>query len=608
MEMGADSDAGDDHHQQRSRHLDVDHASVKSLEETQQSWLLEPQTKKKKKQIDLGCMVCSYKLFTIIFGTLLAASAIVGLSIIIWKFAPKKHHHPPPLDNYTMAFKMALKFFDAQKSGRLDKANNISWRGTSGLRDGRDAIGGIPSNLSGGFYDAGDNIKFNFPGAYAMTLLSWSVIEYKAKYEVAGELDHVKKIIKWGTDYLLRSFNYTSPNVEWVFAQVGDANTSDPNDHSCWERPEDMDYPRPAYAVNTAPDLGGEMAAALAAASIVFRDSPVYSHKLRTGAENIWTFARRKGNRARFVAGLPESEVPFYNSTSYWDEFMWGGAWMYYATGNTTYLELATNPELAKNAQAKGGNPYYGTFSWDNKLIGAQVLLSRLYIMKSPGYPYEQQLYEYKNQTETVMCNYLPRYKRWNVTKGGLTMFLYPQPQQLQYAVANSMLASLYAEYLKATDVPGWKCKKTFYPADTLNAYARSQIDYVLGINPKNMSYMVGWGKKYPKQVHHRAASIPKSAGKVGCKQGYKYRDANSPNPHVIEGAMVMGPDKNDKYVDRRTNYNQAEPTLAGNAALIGALVSLSTATTKGVDVNTIFTNLHSPFKAPPPPPNDPYP
>lgn len=113
--MGADSDAGDDHHQARSRHLDVDHASVKSLEETQQSWLLEPQTKKKKKQIDLGCMVCSYKLFTIIFGTLLAASAIVGLSIIIWKFAPKKHHHPPPLDNYTMAFKMALKFFDAQK-------------------------------------------------------------------------------------------------------------------------------------------------------------------------------------------------------------------------------------------------------------------------------------------------------------------------------------------------------------------------------------------------------------------------------------------------------------------------------------------------------------
>jgi endoglucanase len=101
------------------------------------------------------------------------------------------------------------------------------------------------------------------------------------------------------------------------------------------------------------------------------------------------------------------------------------------------------------------------------------------------------------------------------------------------------------------------------------------QINYVLGHNPMNMSYVVGYGKKYPKQVHHRGASIPKSAGRVGCTQGHKFRDANSPNPHVIEGAMVMGPNKFDKYVDRRTNYNQAEPTLAGNAALVGALVSL---------------------------------
>ena len=56
-------------------------------------------------------------------------------------------------------------------------------------------------------------------------------------------------------------------------------------------------------------------------------------------------------------------------------------------------------------------------------------------------------------------------------------MFLYGQPQQLQYAVANSMLASLYANYMKAADVPGWNCKGgMFYPADTLNDWARSQV------------------------------------------------------------------------------------------------------------------------------------
>lgn len=88
------------------------------------------------------------------------------------------------------------------------------------MRDGRDSVNGPGSNLTGGYYDAGDNIKFGFPGAYAMTLLSWSVIEYKAKYQAAGELEHIKKIIKWGTDYMLKTFNYTSPSVAYVFAQV----------------------------------------------------------------------------------------------------------------------------------------------------------------------------------------------------------------------------------------------------------------------------------------------------------------------------------------------------------------------------------------------------
>lgn len=592
--MIMDSEAGDD---TRSRKMDFDMASLKSLEETQQSWLLEPAAPKEKKEIDLGCVVCSRKMFFIIIGTLFAAGAIVGLSILIYKFAPRKQHHPPPLDNYTIALKMALKFFDAQKSGHLPPSNNISWRSHSGLNDGRDA--GV--NLTGGYYDAGDNIKFGFPAAYAMTLLSWSVIEYKSKYLAAGELNHAKEIIKWGTDYMLKTFTSSSSTVDRVFAQVGSGNTSSPNDHYCWERPEDMDYPRPAYAVSSAPDLGAEMAAALAAASIVFKDTPAYSRKLITGATNIWTFARRMGNRASYVVGLPEGEVPFYNSTSYWDEFLWGGVWMYYATGNITYLQLITNSALAKNANANGGGPTYGVFSWDNKLIGAQVLLSRLLLVQSPGYPYEQLLREYHNQTQTVMCSYLPQFKKFGVTKGGLTVFMPGQPQLLQYAISNSMVASTYADYMKTFDVPGWTCRNIFYTAETLNIYAQSQVNYVLGHNPMNMSYVVGYGKKYPKQVHHRAASIPKTQTRVKCTEGYKYRDANLPNPHVIEGAMVAGPNRFDKYVDRRSNYQQAEPTLAANAALVGVLVSLSTVTKGGVDTNTIFNAIPPLFQSPPP-------
>lgn len=52
--------------------------------------------------------------------------------------------------------------------------------------------------------------------------------------------------------------------------KVGDHNA----DHICWERPEDMDTPRTVYSVdfqNGASDVAGETAAAMAAASIIFR-------------------------------------------------------------------------------------------------------------------------------------------------------------------------------------------------------------------------------------------------------------------------------------------------------------------------------------------------
>lgn len=63
-------------------------------------------------------------------------------------------------------------------------------------------------------------MKFNFPSAFSMTLLSWSVIEYNTKYEAAGELGHVRDTIKWGADYLLKTFNSTAHSIDRLVAQV----------------------------------------------------------------------------------------------------------------------------------------------------------------------------------------------------------------------------------------------------------------------------------------------------------------------------------------------------------------------------------------------------
>jgi len=117
------------------------------------------------------------------------------------------------------------------------------------------------------------------------------------------------------------------------------------------------------------------------------------------------------------------------------------------------------------------------------------------------------------------------------------------------------------------------------------------------------MSYVVGHGNKYPKHVHHRAASTPHNNVKYSCTGGYKWRDSKNPNPNEITGALVGGPDRFDRFQDNRKQDRYTEPTLAGNAGLVAALVSLTETAGSGVDKNLIFSGVPPLYTPAPPPP-----
>lgn len=74
-------------------------------------------------------------------------------------------------------------------------------------------MGGV--DLEGGYYDAGDNIKFGFPMAFTTTMLAWSVIEFGDSMP-SDELRNALVAIRWATDYLLKTIS----QADRIFVQV----------------------------------------------------------------------------------------------------------------------------------------------------------------------------------------------------------------------------------------------------------------------------------------------------------------------------------------------------------------------------------------------------
>ena len=49
-----------------------------------------------------------------------------------------------------------------------------------------------------------------------------------------------------------------------------------------------------------------------------------------------------------------------------------------------------------------------------------------------------------------------------------------------------------------------------------------------------------------------------------------------TPNPNLLVGAVVGGPDLNDMFPDQRSDHEQSEPATYINAPLVGALAYLA--------------------------------
>ena len=86
----------------------------------------------------------------------------------------------------------SLTFYDAQRSGRLPDDFRVRWRADSGLTDGSD----VGRDLTGGFYDAGDHVKFGLPMAFSLTMLAWGGVEFADAYVETEQMVPLRDVLR----------------------------------------------------------------------------------------------------------------------------------------------------------------------------------------------------------------------------------------------------------------------------------------------------------------------------------------------------------------------------------------------------------------------------
>jgi endoglucanase len=445
--------------------------------------------------------------------------------------------------NYGEALQKSLFFYEAQRSGDLPATNRVNWRGDSGMNDGSD----VGRDLTGGWYDAGDHVKFGLPMAASATMLAWGIVDYRAAYVSTGQLNTALDQLKWATDYFIKAH----PSANELYGQIGAGGP----DHSWWGPAEVMQMARPSMRVTTScpgSDLAGETAAAMAAASMAFRPTdPTYANTLLTHARQLYSFADTY--RGKYSDCITDAQA-FYNSWSgYNDELVWGAIWLYRATSEQSFLDKATSYYAnLSNQQQTTVKSYKWTQAWDDKSYGSYVLMAKL----TGGSNYHADAQRWLNWWTVGGTEHGADGTRVNISPGGQAHL--DQWGSLRYAANTAFAALVYSDAISDTVL------KARY-----HNFAKRQIDYALGSNPQNRSYVVGFGNNPPRNPHHRTA------------HGSWTDQIGSPtiSRHILYGALVGGPSSpNDgaSYTDDRSNFVNNEVATDYNAGFTSALARLA--------------------------------
>lgn len=433
--------------------------------------------------------------------------------------------------NYAEALQKSLYFYECQQAGPLPEWNRVEWKADSTMTD----------EVLGGWYDAGDHVKFNLPMAYSASMLAWGLYQYPDGVEKCGEMTNYVNNLEFVLDYLAEC-----DRGDEVVYQVGNGTI----DHTWWGPVELIQYGMQdsgtsydsARAILVSSDgcsaVFGEMAAALAAGSCALKDR-IDQSKIDdyiAHAENIFKFA--DASKSNDVYN-DSNASGFYRSSHFYDELFYAANWLYIATGEQSYLDKAKSyiPNLDKELSSDELK-YTWCQCWDDVMQGGMLL----YAINTNDDFYINRVEKHVNYwTNTIkkVDGALGYCDTWGCAR---------------YAETAGFIAAVACDTVLADK----------NNSDYVKFY-ETQMNYVLGDNADGQSFVVGYGEKSPKNPHHRTA------------HGSWKNDLAIPdtNRHVLYGALVGGPNQDGSYEDDRQNYINNEVATDYNAGFTALLCKM---------------------------------
>jgi hypothetical protein len=401
------------------------------------------------------------------------------------------------------------------------------------LIGGLTPLPGGPLDVSGGWSDAGDYVKFVETSSFVEDLLLYTIRQHPAA--LGSEQPKLLAEARYGLSWLGRMWDQQSRVLRYQVG-IGDGNARIAGDHDIGWRLSQHDETirsrpgrgayyvryRPVFQDGTggapiSPNLAGRMAAAFGLCAQVFAASdPTYAHQCLLWGQTI--FDRAATHPRSLVTTTP---YDYYPQQGWQADMELGAAELLRGTATSANRSELPHPDpLYWFEQAD----HWGQAYMEGPLDGTDTLnlydvaaLGHLELVEDRQYAPAKAVARMRTSPSTVLEDLHDQLAAAQRVAGR-------DPFGIGYAYVNddttSHLLGLSVEARIYDQISG---------TPTYEGFAQRQLDAVLGQNAWGLSFVVGAGSRFPVCLHHQVANL---AGSLNGR------------PPLLLGAVVPGPVK----------------------------------------------------------------